>query len=197
MAAEDTREHIIRRSAEVFNRLGYAATSVSDLEDATGLKTGGIYRHFPGGKDAIALEAFDFAVDVRTTRIRAALAEGRGSALDSLRHLLALYLHPPVDAIPGGCPVMNTAIEHDFAGLPALRARARRAMDRWRGMVTDVIAEGRARGEIAATVDPADTATVFLSTIEGAVMLSGLYGNRDAIHTAIAHLARLIDQLRA
>ncbi len=196
MAREDTREHIVRRAAEVFNRLGYAATSVSDLEDATGLKTGGIYRHFPGGKDALALEAFDFAADTRTARIRAALAEGR-DAIDSLRHLLALYRNPPVDAIPGGCPVMNTAIEHDFAGLPILRTRARRAMDRWRGMVADVIAEGRAHGEIAASVDPGEVATIFLSTIERAVMLAGLYGHREPIHTAVAHLGRVVDQLRA
>jgi TetR/AcrR family transcriptional regulator, transcriptional repressor for nem operon len=192
----DTREHIVRRAAEVFNRLGYAGTTVSDLEEATGLKTGGIYRHFPDGKDALALEAFDFAVDLRTTRIRAALAEGRGSAIDSLQHLLELYRNPPVDAIPGGCPAMNAAIEHDSAGLPALRARARATMDRWQAMVADIVAQGRARGEIAANVDPAETATIFLATLEGATMLSGLYGNREPIRTAVTHLARVIDQLR-
>jgi TetR/AcrR family transcriptional repressor of nem operon len=197
MRGDETREHIIRTAAAVFNRRGYAGASVSDLEEATGLKTGGIYRHFPGGKEALALEAFDFAVAGRSERLRAAVAEG-GTAVDRLHRLIATLTTSYADRIPGGCPVMNAAIEHDDAGSAALRARARRTMERWHSVFEQVIAEGRARGELKPDVDPADAATVFLATWEGAVMLSGLTRDRSALHVAAAHLTRYVDdQLQA
>jgi TetR/AcrR family transcriptional regulator, transcriptional repressor for nem operon len=197
LKGDQTRQHIIRQAAAVFNRLGYAAASVSDLEKATGLKTGGIYRHFPGGKEDLALAALDFALAARYDRLVTAVAEGR-DAVDRLHRVIAVFTNPAADRTPGGCPLMNAAIEHDHAGSPALRARARRAMDRWHALIAQVVADGRALGELKPDVDPADTATVVLATIEGAIMLSGLYHDRESLRTAAAHLSRFIDaELRA
>ena len=47
----------------MFNQRGFAGTTVSELMDATGLKKGGIYRHF-AGKEELALAAFDHAFEV-------------------------------------------------------------------------------------------------------------------------------------
>ncbi|WP_342774694.1 helix-turn-helix domain-containing protein [Paenibacillus dokdonensis] len=55
-----TREHIIMKSAEIFNQRGYAGTSLNDIIADTGIKKGGIYRHF-ASKDEIALEAYNYA----------------------------------------------------------------------------------------------------------------------------------------
>ena len=43
---EQTRQEIIRRAAPIFNQKGYDGAALSDLMRATGLKKGGIYRHF-------------------------------------------------------------------------------------------------------------------------------------------------------
>ena len=59
---ERTRQEIIRRAAPVFNQKGYDGAALSDLMGATGLEKGGIYRHF-ASKQALAAEAFDYAVD--------------------------------------------------------------------------------------------------------------------------------------
>jgi len=83
-----TREHILHRAATVFNRLGYAAASLSDLEAATGLKTGGIYRHFPGGKEALAVEALRWAVARVDERFHDAAAIDGGAPLDQVIGLL-------------------------------------------------------------------------------------------------------------
>src|SRR6266571_4275118 len=57
---EQTRREIIRRAAPIFNQKGYDGTALSDLMRATGLKKGGIYRHF-GSKQELAGKAFDHA----------------------------------------------------------------------------------------------------------------------------------------
>jgi len=180
-----TREHILRQAASVFNRLGYAGASVSDLETATGLRTGGIYRHFPGGKEALAVEAFRWAVDRVDERLAAAVG-APGDAMARLHALVDTWADygasPPM---PGGCPVMNAAIEHDAGGSGALRRQALDTMDRWRALVRDLVAAGQARGELSAGPSPDAVATTLLATMEGAIMLAGLY--RD--HAPLTHAA--------
>ena len=57
---EQTRQEIIRKAAPIFNQKGYAGAALSDLMRATGLKKGGIYRHFES-KEELARDAFDHA----------------------------------------------------------------------------------------------------------------------------------------
>src|SRR5687768_16383762 len=124
---ERTREHIIERAAVLYNQQGFAGASMSDIMAATGLQKGGIYRHF-GSKEQLALEAFDYAVSRMAERFREAL-HGREDAVDRLAAVAGVYAELPVNPpVPGGCPVMNTAIDSDSVH-PALRERARAAMD--------------------------------------------------------------------
>ena len=43
---EQTRRKIVAAAAPIFNQHGYEGSSLADLMEATGLKKGGIYRHF-------------------------------------------------------------------------------------------------------------------------------------------------------
>ena len=56
---EQTRRKIVEAAAPIFNKRGYEGSSLSDLMEATGLKKGGIYRHF-SSKEELAAEAFDY-----------------------------------------------------------------------------------------------------------------------------------------
>jgi TetR/AcrR family transcriptional repressor of nem operon len=87
-------------------------------------------------------------------------------------------------------------VEHD-EGNAALRACARRAMDRWRRLVVDVLRGGQARGEVTAALDPEGFATFLFATFEGAVMLAGLYRDLGPVRHCITHLSEAINhQLR-
>jgi TetR/AcrR family transcriptional repressor of nem operon len=174
-----TRENILRQAAALFNRQGFAGASMSDIMQATGLQKGGIYRHFES-KEALALEAFDYAVGQMAARFTAAL-EGREHAIDRLNGVVDVFarLHddPPV---PGGCPMMNTAVQTDDAESPALRDRARTAMDGLRTLIRQTVRKGIARGEVRADVDGDELATLMISTLEGGVAISRLYA--DSVH---------------
>jgi len=50
---EQTRKKIVEAAAPIFNQHGYEGSSLNNLMEATGLKKGGIYRHFSSGVRAL------------------------------------------------------------------------------------------------------------------------------------------------
>lgn len=189
---EQTREMILERAAQLFSRQGYFGSSLSDIMHETGLEKGGIYNHFES-KEQLALEAFDYAFALVQQRTRLAIT-GKKNAVDRLLAFVAVFqtiIEDPV--LAGGCPVLNTAVEADDAHIP-LRDRARHAMDIWRDSIQHIIRKGIERQEIRADVDADAFATVFISLLEGAIMMSKLY--QDAIHVrrAADHLTRYIEK---
>jgi AcrR family transcriptional regulator len=187
-----TRQRALHRAAQLLNRRGYLGTPVSHLMAATGLQKGGLYNHFPS-KEALALEAFDYAFQESHRRLRRAV-DRHAAAPDRLLAFVGAFRAFAADPpIPGGCPVLNAAIEADDAH-PGLRARARLAMDAWRDLLRDTVRAGVERGQLRPDADPDAVATVVIAALEGAVMLSKQY--RDPVHTerAAAHLSRYIER---
>ena len=175
---EDTREMILARSAQLFNRQGYFGASLSDIMRETGLEKGGIYNHFVS-KEQLALEAFDYAYGLVAERVRYALADKR-HAVERLLAIIAVFQSEVEDPlVPGGCPILNTAIESDDAN-EVLRERARAAMNNWFSTIRRIVQKGIERQEIRPDVDADEVATLFVATLEGAIMLSNLY--KDAVH---------------
>ncbi|MEL6224997.1 MAG: TetR/AcrR family transcriptional regulator [Cyanobacteria bacterium J06627_8] len=191
--AQETRSHIIQQSASVFNRQGYAGASMSDIMQATGLKKGGIYNHFKS-KDELAFAAFDYAVEQVSRRYFRALREQKG-AIAQLMAIVHTFC-TSTDEIPfeGGCPLMNTAIDSDDAH-PALRARVQQAMTRWQNLIIHVVSKGIEEGDIHSTVVPEAIATILISTLEGALMMTQLYGDRIHLDRAQDHLQAYITTL--
>jgi TetR/AcrR family transcriptional regulator, transcriptional repressor for nem operon len=193
---ERTRTQILEQSASLFNRYGYAATSLSDVMAATGLEKGGIYNHF-SSKEDLMLEAFEFAVRGVETRYREGIASaGRVGAIERLNAILEVFEGMVTNpTLRGGCPMMNAAIEADDA-MPALRDRVRRAMDGWQTTVKGIVERGKLEGQIRSDVSADDLSSVLFSMLEGAVMLSKLY--RDAVHIgrAVAFLRSHLETLK-
>ena len=60
-----TKQFIIEKAAPIFNKKGFAATSMNDILEATGLAKGGVYGNFTS-KEEIALLAFEYANECLT-----------------------------------------------------------------------------------------------------------------------------------
>ena len=188
---DETRLMILQRAAEVFNRKGYSGASLADIMEATGLEKGGIYRHFDS-KDDLALEAFDYAVGLVRQEFQNALKDKR-DAIDRLRAIVGVYRAMP-DGMPiaGGCPVLNTAIEADDTH-PALRDHARRAMDEWREFIQRTVVKGIERGQVRPEVEPDELATFIIATLEGAIMMTKLYGDTAHMNRSVEYLDRYLE----
>jgi TetR/AcrR family transcriptional regulator, transcriptional repressor for nem operon len=191
--AQVTRNFIIQQAAEVFNQQGYQGASISDIMEATHLKKGGIYNHFQS-KDELALAAFDYAVGQVRQRYSVAL-RGKRHALDRLQAIVETFCataeSPP---IKGGCPLLNTAIESDDTH-PALRDRAQQAMTHWQMMICKVIRGGIQRQELRADTDSETVSTILTASLEGALMMSQLYGDRIHLERTKSHLLSYIRTL--
>jgi TetR/AcrR family transcriptional repressor of nem operon len=186
---EATRRRIVAQAAGLLNTQGYRSTPVSEIMRVTGLRKGGIYRHFPS-RTTLTLEAFEYAVARMRERFLRA-TEGRATATDALLAALRIFRETARDeALHGGCPIMNLAIESDDAD-PALRATARKAMTGLIGAFEQLIARGVKGGEFPKG-DTNARARVIVASLEGAVLLGNLYKQRAPMEAVLEHLERYV-----
>jgi len=186
---EHTRQEIIRKAAPIFNQKGYDGAALSDLMRATGLEKGGIYRHF-SSKEELAAEAFDYAWK-ETLDARIHDLDAVANSVDRLKQLLANFVGRR-GIIPGGCPLLNTAIDTDD-GNSLLRERARAALRGWRDYLVSIIRSGIKAREIRPRMDAKKVATLIISSLEGATMVYRLERDEQALRAVQAHLDHYLE----
>jgi TetR/AcrR family transcriptional repressor of nem operon len=187
---EATRQDIIRKAAPIFNRKGYSGGTLSDLMRATGLEKGGIYRHFES-KEELAGDAFDHAWKVAMDA-RFEGTEEIPNTVDRLKQIVRNFRDRRAGLVPGGCPLLNTAIDSDD-GNPQLRAKARQALSSLLDRLQSIAEEGQRRGEVRADVDSAKLATLIASTLEGSIMVSRLQKKDEPRDLAVRHLEEYLE----
>jgi TetR/AcrR family transcriptional repressor of nem operon len=181
---DETRQRIVAEAATLFNQRGFEGSSMSELMKATGLEKGGIYRHF-SSKEELAAEAFEYAWKAALDARMHDLDEIPNS-VDKLKQFVANFVQRR-SAVPGGCPLLNTAIEADD-GNPVLRECALNGLRVLRDHLSSIIATGIKRKEIRRGVDAKKVATLVISSLEGALMISRLERDREALAAARSHL---------
>ena len=192
--AEHTKQKIIETAAIIFNQNGYVGTSIADIVKSTGVHKGGIYKHFKS-KDEIAVAAFDYSLGL----IVAAAIDRVGQEETAIDRLLAFvntfkgFTTEPICV--GGCPVLNLAVESDDTH-PGLRLHVQNAVNGVRALIGSIVELGIRQGEIVTNTDIEQVSTIIFVTIEGAIMMSKLYGNDVYLDRAILHLHQYIQDLQ-
>ena len=112
----------------------------------------------------------------------------KANACDKLIAFANFYLDEFTEiSRKGGCPLMNATIDSDNIH-PPLKARVAEAIETWINTVTRIVYSGIKRKQINPNTKPEQFASVFVSLIEGGIMLSKATGNT-------IHLSRNIDQI--
>jgi len=182
---EQTRQEIIRKAAPIFNQKGYSGTALSDLMRATGLEKGGIYRHFES-KQELARDVFDHAWKLAMdTRFDG--TQEIPNTVDRLIQVVRNFRDRRAGLVPGGCPLLNTAIDSDHSN-PQLQTKARQALSSWLDRLRSIVEEGQGRGEVRPDVDSAKLATLIASTLEGSSMVGRLQRSDQPLDLACRHL---------
>jgi len=184
-----TRQRIVAEAATLFNQRGFEGGSMADLMEATGLEKGGIYRHF-STKEELAAEAFDYAWQAATDVWMQDL-DSIPNSVDKLKRFMTNFIERR-PSVPGGCPLLNTAIDADD-GNPILRERARKALHQWQDRLSEIVRVGLKKREIRSGVDPKKLVTLIIGSLEGALMVSRLERNREALLDTQAHLESYLD----
>ncbi len=184
--AEETRNFIIEKSAPIFNMHGYKGTTMSQLTKAINMTKGAIYGNF-ADKDEIALAAFDFNFAEVSKKIKNVVIS-KDNACDKLIAFANFYLDEFAEiSRKGGCPLLNATVDSDNIH-PTLKERVANAIESWINNVTRIVYSGIKRKQINPNAKPEQFASVFVSLIEGGLMLSKATGNT-------IHLSRNIDQI--
>ncbi|NVM67019.1 AcrR family transcriptional regulator [Mucilaginibacter sp. SG538B] len=192
--AERTRQFIIERTSPVFNKKGYAGTSLSDLTEATGLTKGSIYGNFKN-KEEVAAEVFEYNSGKVRKQIQERIQRATSYHDKLLVYAQVYHSFTRGDFIPGGCPILNTAVDADDTN-PLLKDKAARAVIRWKTGIENLIKAGIEAGELKADINITETALSMIALIEGGIMISKVTDSPANLDIVLASVHNLVDNLK-
>lgn len=187
-AGAETRERVVQSAKERMRRQGVAATSMLDAIADAGASRGSLYHYFPGGKAQLIEEATVAAC--REYDAAFALLE----KLDAAEAIPAVvdFWRAQVEGTgyAAGCPVAAAALSGDEA--EGARLHAGDGFATWTGSIEKMLLTS---GVPAARAE--SLASLILSTIEGAVIVSLAQRSTGPMEQAGTELLRIIDAARA
>jgi TetR/AcrR family transcriptional repressor of lmrAB and yxaGH operons len=180
----DTRAKRVTSAALLLREDGLAGTGFRDVVAHSGTPRGSIGHHFPGGKRQLVAEAVRWAGGVasRAMRTRA------DTPAEIVALIFNLYRRALFDTeFAAGCPI--GAVAQEAYNDPELRAEVRRVFDDWREVLRESLT--RAGNDDERADELADMA---IASMQGAIMLSRVDGNTDALDRVERQLLGLVDQ---
>ena len=180
----------MKKTAILFNKQGFQGTSLSNLTEATNLTKGSIYGNF-SNKEEVAKAAFNhnYQYLIKKFAINLNLAT---TSIEKLNTLLDTYKSLYNDIISlGGCPILNNAVDTDDTN-ENLRSLSIKAFADWNQNIKSIIEDGKNKGEINNTIDSEYYADLFVSLIEGGLLLSKSTGEKRYFDHALSHLRSMI-----
>jgi TetR/AcrR family transcriptional repressor of nem operon len=169
MPKPSNRDRILPAGLRVMVRDGYAGAGVRDIVAEAPAPQGSFTNHFRS-KEEFAREVLNLYFD-HTKRLVAEALEGRGlSPCDRLKRYLDIVTGRLAGAeFARGCLIGDFSLEAAPKS-ELLRTRLAEIFAEWRAPFAACIAEGQAKGEIAATFAPEELAEYLLSSWEGAIL---------------------------
>ena len=191
--AEQTRAYIIEKTAPVFNKKGYAGTSITDLTAATGLTKGSIYGNFTN-KDEVALAVFDYNLQKIANIIKAETGKQK-----TIKAQLLVYANVYANmfkfpATAGGCPMLNTATEADDTH-PQLKEKVKAAIVAWKNKIVKLLEKGIENREFRPTIHTEQIALSFIAMLEGGIMIAALTGKPNDMKLVAKSVEKMIEDL--
>ncbi len=179
---EQTRQAILRVAVDLASVHGLDGLSIGRLATELGMSKSGLFAHF-GSKEDLQLATIVAAQAIfRDVVLRPTFAAPRG-----LARVLALceawFTYGEQRVFRGGCFFAAATLEFD--GRPGVvRDRLAEGMQDWLRLLTRLIQQAQASGELATTVAPEQLAFEIHSLFWGANWMLQLYDQSEALNQA-------------
>lgn len=162
-------DEVADAAMRVFWQRGYAATSIQNLVEGTGLSRSSLYSTFES-KQGLFQQALRRYEAVTTSNV--ALLSGSGASKTLIRELLMRVAEDELsDPQRRGCLVANAALE--LAGQDEEAAKlVAHNFQRLQKALEKLIQRGQQSGEVAAEKNPQALARFFVNTMQGMRVLS-------------------------
>ena len=180
-----SRAALVDVAALLFRRQGYAATGVNQILETADVKAGSLYHHFPNGKQELAAAVVD-TVGAGIERLLRRFLDSESPVADIVDGWIDLMASGLSSDQRDGCPVEPIATESVNAS-PLVRDASARAFGGWCLAITD-----RLQADGWPAQEAKQTALAVIALIEGALMLSRVWGNADALNAAKAAARTLL-----
>ncbi|SDP94880.1 TetR/AcrR family transcriptional regulator [Lentzea jiangxiensis] len=181
-------ETLLVAAAELFYERGYDGTSIQDLAHRLGVTKSALYHHVPG-KEALLRLAVDRALDGLFAEVAKLDAVG-GRAVDRLEHLVRGSVAVLVERLPFVTLLLRVR-ENSETERDALARR--REFDQ---VVTALVADAAAEGDLRADVDPATTTRLLFGMVNSVIEWYRPQGGLGAAELADAVVRVAFDGLR-
>ena len=160
------REKLIQAAIRLYREKGYANTGLSEILAISGAPKGSLYYYFPGGKEALTVEAIRVAGAVveRTLLNLAEKAASPRQFIESYCALLAEWM--TASRFKSGCPIASTVLEV-VPNSGAITSQCRKAFETWIAVVATVFARTN-----CAPSQAREKAEQMIAAIEGALLLA-------------------------
>lgn len=190
--AEQTRQLIIEKTASLFNKNGYAGTSLSDITAATGLTKGSIYGNFKN-KEEVIIAVFKHSSGELAKKLDEAISI-ENEAYNQLIAFTDFYRNNWSSIFEkGGCALLNSATEVDDA-MPFMKTTVQNSFVNWANNVAKIIELGIEKKEFRKEINPKDYANTFIMLIEGGILLSKLANKPDNLYLALNRVVKIINE---
>lgn len=175
------KDQVLDQVMILFWEKGYGATSMMDIQQATGLKPGSLYDCF-GGKYELFLQAIEqYRQTIVQKRLQKLTAPGpaRQRLEEFFNDLVAFSLG---EGRKLGCLMSNTAVEmapHDGQTREIVQDNLVEIAQAF----CEVIEDGQASGEFTSTESPEDLARFLTSTLQGLRVMAKSGTSADTLTT--------------
>ncbi|GAA3392285.1 hypothetical protein GCM10020369_53400 [Cryptosporangium minutisporangium] len=173
------RAEVLTSAMRLFRRRGYHGASLRDVEEATGLHPGSLYRTFES-KDGLFRAALDAYNDqVVQDRVRIHLLEP-SDPVAGIRSFFTSAFETGLDPDPG-CLLTNTAVESYI--VPQAVSGVHRGLDAIESGFADALTRARALDLLPADLDVEESAARLLALYQGLLVLVRAGTPRTKLHT--------------
>lgn len=168
--AASTTQFIIETAAPIFNKYGYAATSMSTLTKVTGLTKGAIYGNFTNKED-LAIKCFNYNIK-RIFNTLMSNVDNIESAVGKLYAISNFYRnYYEYSQRFGGCPIINVGVDSNNQNT-ALITHVRKIIKRFHVYIVEIIDLGKEQGEIKPNINSMEWSIRIDSMIQGATFMT-------------------------
>ncbi|MFF7989522.1 ScbR family autoregulator-binding transcription factor [Kitasatospora xanthocidica] len=170
--AERTREQILHCAARIFAERGYERTGIKDVADEVAMTKGAVYFHFPN-KQALAVAV----VEELYSRWPVTLEAVRGKGLSPLDTVIEMFNAATTAFLEDPIMQAGTRLQNERA---AIDVELPLPYVDWTNLISMLLREAAAQGQLAEHVDPDVAARVAVAAFFGAQHISdNLYARAD------------------
>lgn len=174
---------VLDQVTDLFWARGYGATSVADLEEATGLGRQSLYATF-GDKRELFLKALERYAERNATVAVPALVAGEGG-LAALRRYMHGAVHMLTSAAnPSSCLVVNTILELGERD-PDVSSCCQSSMHTLQHGLIGALSSARQAGELAPKVEIDALSRILLAQLYGLSVLAKNGVSGDDLHRSV------------